>query len=78
MGSTGGRYTGSPSPSYTNSSNFASGLVIAMFNKGPSDGTMQKPFTYSNAEQLMRWGKEMGMNLHVFGEAECRAAGEHM
>ena len=73
------RYTGSPSPSYTNSSNFASGLVVDMFNKGPSDGTMQMPFTYSNAEQLMRWGKTMGMNLHVFGEfeAECQAAVEH-
>ena len=62
------------SPTYTNRSNFATGLAQAMAEGGPSNLAIQVPDP--DIEHFILWGAQlaMGVNIHICGSLD---AGDH-
>ena len=55
-----------PGAGRTNCDNFASDLVQCMVRSGPSVNAIQTP--NNSIEDLLSWGKQLGMNIQVCGE----------
>ena len=57
------------SPTYTNRSNFATGLVQAMVERGPSNLAIQVPDP--DIEHFILWGAQLGVNIHICGSLDA-------